>query len=372
MIIQNANVLSGDRFKPGDLYIEGDRFAAAASGETLDAAGMYAIPGLVDIHLHGCMGFDFCDGSRQATTAIAKYQAQSGITAFCPATMTLPEERLVAICSEAAAYAQNALAPGEALLAGITMEGPFFSAAKKGAQNERYLRAPGYALYSSMQQASGGMLRVACVAPELPDAMEYIRCVSADGCKVSLAHTTADYDTAIEAAKAGASHVTHLYNAMPPFAHRAPGIVGAAFDSGMTVELVCDGFHLHPSVVRATLAMFGSEHVVLISDSMMATGLGNGTYELGGQAVFVNNKRALLQDGTLAGSSCNLMDCLRTAVSFGIPLAVAAKMASTNPAKVIGCFDEMGSIEPGKLANLVLLDTALNVTAVFIRGGQVK
>lgn len=366
MIVRNAAVLRDDAFVGGDLFVEGGRFAESGGGEVVDASGLYAVPGLVDIHLHGCVGYDFCDGTQQAIAAIAEYQAANGVTAFCPATMTLPEEQLLGICREAAAYTGSG-----AILAGITMEGPFFNAAKKGAQNAVYLREPDYGLYQRMQAASGGMLRVACVAPELSGAMAFIRQVVADGCRVSIAHTAAAYDVCMEAAEAGARHVTHLFNAMTPFSHRAPGVLGAAFDSGMMVELICDGFHLHPSVVRAMLAMFGPERTLLISDSMMAAGLGNGVYSLGGQEVRVREKRALLRDGTIAGSAHNLMDCLRAAVSFGIPLPTAVRMASGNPARAIGRECDMGSLEKGRQANFVLLEKDLRIAAVYIRGRRV-
>lgn len=367
MKIANAQVFQEDgSFRQQDVFVAGEHFCDHAQGETLDAAGLFLIPGLVDIHLHGCVGHDFCDGTREAIAAIARYEAQNGVTAFSPATMTLPEETLLEVCRQAARYDG-----GGAMLAGITMEGPFFSVAKKGAQNEAFLRAPDTGLYRRLQEASGGLLKVACVAPELPGAMEFIGRVSGE-CAVSLAHTAADYDTAMRAFAAGASHVTHLFNAMEPFLHRAPGVVGAAADSGATVELICDGVHLHPAMVRAAVKLFGAERVVLVSDSMMATGLADGEYALGGQAVTVKGGRALLADGTIAGSARNLMDCVRTAVAQGIPLGAAVRMASANPARVIGRSGDMGAVRPGMLANFALLDEALALEAVYIKGKPVR
>jgi N-acetylglucosamine-6-phosphate deacetylase len=191
---------------------------------------------------------------------------------------------------------------------------------------------------------------------------------------LSLAHTMADYDTAREAFLRGASHVTHLYNAMPPLHHRNPGVIGAARDAeNCRVELICDGIHLHPSTVRATFAMFGADRIILISDSMRAAGLSDGQYTLGGQDVSVCGPRAVLADGTIAGSVTNLMACLRTAVrKMGIPLADAVTCATMNPAKEIGIYDFCGSITPGKVADLVLLDKDLNVQAVYLNGKTVK
>ena len=186
--------------------------------------------------------------------------------------------------------------------------------------------------------------------------------------RISIAHTTADYGTACEAFKHGARQVTHLYNAMPPFSHRAPGVIGAAFDNdNVAVELIADGVHVHPSVVRATFRLF-ENRVILISDSMMATGLDDGEYSLGGQAVTVRGNLATLHDGTIAGSATNLMDCVRSAVKMGVPLGQAIRSASTNPARAIGIEHDYGSLEPGKLANVLLLDEELNIHTILLRG----
>ena len=198
--------------------------------------------------------------------------------------------------------------------------------------------------------------------------MEFIEAVEGE-VTVSLAHTTADYDTAMEAYRRGAREATHLFNAMPPFTHRAPGVVGAAFDSPQVkVELICDGIHIHQSVVRAVFRLFGPERVVLISDTMRAAGMPDGDYTLGGQDVKVKGKFATLADGTIAGSVTDLMSCMRTAVGFGIPLADAVRAAAVNPAQVLGIYGRYGSLEPGKMANIVVLDSGLNVRDVFFRG----
>ena len=198
--------------------------------------------------------------------------------------------------------------------------------------------------------------------------MDFIREVK-DEVSVSLAHTTANYDTAMAAFEAGANHVTHLYNAMPPFAHRDPGVIGAAADSkDAYVEIICDGVHVHPAVIRATFRMMGRDRMVLVSDTMRAAGMPDGEYTLGGQAVFVKGNRAELADGTLAGSVTDLMRCMKTAVSFGIPLEDAVMAAAVNSAKSIGIYDRVGSLDVGKDANVVVLDQDLNLKAVLFRG----
>ncbi len=370
MVIQNANVFQPDgSFRTGDIGIEDGRFSAAAGGERLDASGLTAIPGLVDLHFHGCAGYDFCDGSAEAISAIARYQASVGVGAICPATMTYPEEILNGIVDAAAAYRTE---DDGAELVGINMEGPFFAESKKGAQNAAYLQPPNAALFRRLQTRSGGLFRLCDVAPEVEGGLDFIREL-ADEVRISLAHTAADYDTAKAAFEAGARQVTHLYNAMLPYSHRAPGLIGAACDLADAVELIADGVHVHPAAVRLTFRAFGDGRVILISDSMMAAGLADGSYSLGGQQVTVAGNRATLTDGTIAGSVTNLLDCMRTAVrEMQIPLGSAVKAASVNPARAIGVYDRFGSIEPGKTANLLLLNDALAVQAVFLRGRRIR
>ena len=372
MIIQNALVFTEDfLFEKKNLYIR-DRYIAEEAGadeEVVDAEGLYAIPGLIDIHLHGCAGFDFCDGTDAALSAMAAYEAQNGITAFAPASMTLPEETLLQVFRTAVQYSRQDR--DGAMFCGINMEGPFFSPEKKGAQNGAYLQKPDLALFHRLQNAADGRIKLVDIAPELEGALPFIK-AAAQEVNVSVAHTAADYQTARQAFAVGARHVTHLYNAMPPFSHRAPGVVGAACDAGAAVELICDGVHVHESMIRATWKLFGNDRVVLISDSMRAAGLQDGCYTLGGQEVTVRGSHATLSDGTIAGSVTNLFDCMRKAVSFGIPLECAVRAATYNPACEIGEEARMGTLSAGKLANVVLLDRALNLRAVYIAGRQVS
>ena len=378
MIIRNALVYGEDKtFSRLDIRIEEDIFteicpslAPSENESVLDADGLYAIPGLIDIHFHGCMGHDFCDGTVEAIDAITRYEASCGVTSVCPATMTVSPESLVQVMDAARTYNESPARPGQASLVGINMEGPFISEAKKGAQAAEHIRLCDEALFCSLQERSGGLIKLVDIAPENEGAMEFIDALH-DKVTISLAHTTADYQTAKEAYDRGARHATHLYNAMPPFTHRAPGVVGAAFDSPhCRAELICDGVHIHPSVVRATFQLFGDDRMILISDSMRAAGMEDGQYTLGGQDVAVKGKYAtLVSDGALAGSVTNLMDCMRTAVKeMQIPLESAIACATMNPAKAIGIYDRYGSISTGKIANLVLLDQDLNLRQVIIHG----
>lgn len=373
MIIKDANIFTQDnRFVKGSVVVENGRFVSIAeqpehAGEVIEAKGLYMIPGLVDIHFHGCMGADMCDGTKEALDVITQYEASVGVTSVCPATMTIPKDELSAVMKNAGAYAYH----GGAHLVGINMEGPFISPAKKGAQAAENIMHCDYEYFNQLQDAAGGLIKLVDIAPEEAGAMEFIDKVKGT-VVVSLAHTASDYDTAMEAIAHGASHATHLYNAMPPLNHRNPGVIGAVRDSdNCHVELICDGVHIHPSVIRATFAMFGAQRMILISDSMRATGLDDGEYTLGGQPVTVKGNLATLHDGTIAGSATNLMDCMRFTVKHaGLPLETVVMCATANPAKEIGIFDEVGSIAVGKKADFVLLDQDLNLAGVYIDGKE--
>lgn len=375
MIIKNVKIFREDKsFVPGQIEIKDGKFTkvtaeeeilAADGEEVVDGEGCLAVPGLVDIHFHGCMGDDFCDGTAEAIANMAAYEASIGVTSICPASMTVSEEEIHHIMKIAGEYQ----AKKGARLVGINMEGPFINEKKKGAQAAKHIKTCSTKLFRQFQTEAQGLIKLVDIAPETEGAMAFIEEVK-DEVVVSVAHTMSDYDTAMEAFARGASHVTHLYNAMPPLNHRDPGVIGAARDTEKChVELICDGIHIHPSVVRATFAMFGAERVILISDSMRATGLTDGQYTLGGQDVFVKGPKAVLADGTIAGSATNLMDCMKTAVKeMGIPLEDAIASATMNPAKEIGIFAQCGSIREGKYADLVLMDEDLQVREVYVGG----
>lgn len=357
-------------FVSRDVCFDGEKLEqSSADGKTYDASGCYVIPGLTDLHFHGCVGEDFSDATPDGLQKMADYELSRGVTQICPAGMTLGEDQLTRICQNAAAH--RAKNPGGAELVGLHLEGPFLCKAKKGAQNESFLHDPDPAMLHRLQQAAQGMVKLVTLAAEQPGALEFIRSAQEDGITVSLGHTTADYDTACAAYEAGARQATHLFNAMPPFTHRAPGVVGAAFDHPQVkVELISDGVHIHPSVVRAVFQLFGAGRVILISDSLRATGMPDGRYPFGGQEIEVHGNRATMADdpNTLAGSVSDLMACMRSAVSFGIPLHDAVRAAAVNPAQVLGVFDRLGSLDVGKTANLAILDQNLNLKDVFFRG----
>ena len=383
MIIRNVKVYTESKtFEDGAIMIRNGVFdqvltgpdsAGADDSEILDGEGCYAIPGLIDLHFHGCMGDDFCDGSKEAIARIAKYEASIGVTAIAPATMTLPADELEEILKVAAEYKKEASEGAD--LIGINMEGPFISPAKKGAQDERNIVPCDTDMCHRFLDASEGLVKFVGIAPEQSEkSLDFIQQMKGK-VNISLAHTNADYDTAKAAFDAGANHAVHLYNAMPAFTHRAPGVVGAVSDSEhVMAEIICDGVHIHPSAVRATFKMMGADRMILISDSMRATGMPDGRYTLGGLDVnVVGNRATLVSDGALAGSATNLMDCMRTAVKkMGIPLETAVACATMNPAKSLGVYDQYGSIKAGKKADVVLLDKELNLKMVIKDGKKIR
>lgn len=367
MIIKNGLVFQEDgNFVKKDLYIEEGRFVATeaeVSDKTeYDAQGLKVLPGLVDVHSHGAYGHDFCDADAEGLKVILKYEKEHGITSYCPTSMTLAKDKLMDIFATATKVETDS---SRARIIGVNMEGPLIDIAKKGAQAAEYISVPDVSFFRQCNQASGNQIKLVTLAPNVDRAFEFIEAAK-DEVVISIGHTTADYDCAKKAMELGVNHVTHLYNAMPPFGHRDPGVIGAACDSeDCMVELICDGFHIHGSVVRTTFKMFGDERVVLISDSMMATGMEDGIYHLGGQLVQVQNKKALLQDGTIAGSATNLFDCMKKAVSFGIPLKDAVFAATRNPAKSIGIYHRTGSVTIGKEADLLLVTPELDLIQVI-------
>ena len=366
MIIKGGKVFQEDgSFLEQALYINDHRLVDKAEYQddekVIDAEGLLVLPGLVDIHSHGAAGEDFSDGNPEGLKKILQYEKRCGITSYCPTSMTFPKERLRQIF----ASIKGAQTEEGAKVVGINMEGPFLDPVKKGAHVEEWIAAPDAAFVRELNQDVDGLVRLVTLAPNMEGAEEFIKEMHEEVC-ISLGHTAADYDCASRAMKLGAHHVTHLYNAMQPFGHRAPGLIGAAMDDPeCMVEMICDGYHIHPSAIRAAFRMFGPERVILISDSMRAAGMENGTYELGGQEVTVKDRKAVLKDGTLAGSATNLYGCMCKAVEFGIPLEQAIMAATANPARSIGIFDRVGSIRIGKQADLLLVSENLELKRVI-------
>lgn len=374
MLIKNGNLLIDKAFSKLDIEF-GERITFLGHSTDIadfDAEGLYIVPGLIDIHTHGAVNEDFSDGKREGLVRLSEYYASKGVTSYLATTMTLGEDELTNAMHNIRVFKPS---KHHAKCIGINLEGPFLSYQKRGAQKADKLHKPSFELFLRLNEASGNLIRLVTVAPEESDtensdnALNFIRKVSRL-CTVSIGHSAANYDLAMAAFKAGASHITHLFNGMPPLHHRSPGIIGAAIDSNASAELICDGIHVHPSVVRAAHRLFGDK-LILISDSLRCAGMPDGNYELGGQAITVKNGAAALLDGTIAGSSISLMDAVRNAVRFGLSREEALYAASTAPAKTINAAG-IGKICVGKASDLLVLDRDLNIIAVFINGLRVQ
>ncbi|CDD31032.1 n-acetylglucosamine-6-phosphate deacetylase [Firmicutes bacterium CAG:94] len=373
MLLIHANYLDEDfRLVQGDIEIEdgkilrvGKDLPRKEEDLAVDCAGSYTVvPGFVDVHIHGCAGADTCDATREALEAMAAFLLAHGVTSFCPTTMTTSRETIQAALLAAKDMMDHPM-EGGARVVGVNMEGPFIAKERKGAQKEEDILPPDFPLFQRFYEESGGIVRLVDVAPEQPGGLEFVEKAS-QLCTVSIAHTTADYDQAKAAFDKGVTHATHLFNAMSGLHHRKPGVVGAVFDdSRVRGELICDGFHIHPAVLRAAFRLLG-DRALIVSDSMRANGMPEGeAFDLGGQMVTVHQGKALLPDGTIAGSVTNLHQEIKNLVSFGVPFEQAVKAATLVPARAIGLDGEIGSIAPGKRADLVVLDENLDIAAVY-------
>lgn len=370
MVIKNATVWTED-FNPvkTDIEIENGIIKALGnidSESSLDFSGMTVLPGFIDIHIHGACLADSSSGEAEQIQTISRYLAERGITSFCPTTMTLPCETL----GKAFAAVKECMGNEDgAYIHGINMEGPYISLAKKGAQAAEHVRKPDFEEFSSLNSICPIML--ADIAPEAEDAVEFAK-KAKEICTVSAAHTSASYEEARIGFENGFTHATHLFNAMTPIQNRAPGVPTAVFeDKNATAELICDGFHNHPAILRMAFRLLGEDRAVVISDSMSAAGCGDGEYELGGQTVYVKDGKATLADGTIAASTTNIFEEFKNLFNFGIDFKSALKACTINPAKAIKQDSLTGSIAAGKRADLLVIDDELNIKAVFIRGKRV-
>lgn len=373
MRYENGWIFADGRFVRGGFSVENGRFAHVLEdvpGPAEDLDGALVIPGLVDIHVHGCAGADFSDGDYAGLVRMARYLARRGVTSFAPASMTLPYDALDKAFRAAVRLRREGLADGARLM-GIQMEGPFLSREKRGSQNPAYLRLPDWDRFLRLYDAAEGLLRIVDVAPELPGAVEFTRRAS-EKCRVSVAHTAAGYDQAAAVFDAGATHLTHLFNAMSGIHHRHPGPIGAASErENVTAELICDGIHVHPSAVRMAFRLFPGR-ICLISDALRCCGMADGSYSLGGQEILLSGGVARLTGGAIAGSAADLYQCMRRAVSFGIPREQAVWAATALPARVIGRESETGAIADGRAADFVICGGELEPEAVYLGGKRLE
>ena len=375
MFYKNARIFCSDfTFHTGAFEVVDGKFGAilpdSIPEDAIDLQGATVIPGLVEVHSHGNSGADFSDGDYEGLKAMAKFYATCGVTSFAPASMTLPYEVLSKAFATAKQLREEA-PEGHSRIMGIQMEGPYFSYAKRGAQNPDYLMEPDFDGFRKLYEECGGLIRIVDIAPELPGAAEFVA-KAKHLCTVSIAHTDSDYDHARAAVDAGVTHLTHLYNAMPPIHHRNPGVIPACVENeNVQAEIICDGHHIHPSSVRLAFTMF-KNRMILVSDSGRCAGQPEGyQFDLGGQMAEVRGGVAkLVGTDTISCSATDLWNCLRNTISWNIPEEEAVRAASYNPAKALGVHDQVGSIETGKLADFVITDENYAVKRVFIGGKE--
>ena len=377
MLLTNAYVLLGNFvFQKRDVLLKQGKIARIMPCgflqvvETLDCEGSYLLPGLIDVHTHGCDGVDVMDGGYETINRMSRFMAKNGVTSFLPTSMTMGYEDIKsAFLSVKEAYEKGC---DGANVMGINMEGPYINPKKAGAQDPKFVKSASIEEFCELQEVSGGLIKLVTVAPEMPGNMEFIRQASALGVHVSCGHSEADYDKIIEAKENGADHMTHLYNAMTPLTHRDPNAVGAALTSDeLFCEVICDGIHLHRAAVLTAYKMKGADRMLFISDLMMATGLPDGQYKIGRLDVWVRDGIARIAEGNLAGSTAKLLNCVKKAVEFGIPLEDAVKIASLTPAKSVGIDHTKGSIEIGKDADVILVGQDLALQRTIIGGKTV-
>ena len=377
MFYKNARIFCDDfTFRTGAFEVKDGFFGAvlpeAVPADAVDLQGATVIPGLIDVHSHGNSASDFSDGDYEGLKAMAAYYASVGVTSFAPASMTLPYENLSKAFGNARRLVDENI-EGLSVLRGIQMEGPYFSYNKRGAQNADYLKEPDFEGFRKLQEECGGLVRIVDLAPELPGAKEFIE-KAKELCTVSVAHTDAAYDDAKMAFDAGATHLTHLFNAMPGIHHRNPGVIPAAVENkNVRAELICDGLHVHPASVRLAFSMFGGDRMVLVSDSGRCCGMAEGSeFDLGGQSTWLRQGVARLADGTIACSAVNLYQSLVNAIKFGIAEEDAVRAASYNPACAIGAEGVVGSITEGKVADFLVCNADYSEKRVFLAGKELK
>lgn len=375
MILKNGNVFIDGRFIKVDLQIYEDKIVAIEDQidfndeETLDCTDKKIIPGLIDIHTHGCLSYDFTTSSPDEIESMCKFYASHGVTSILATTMTNEEDLYRNAMSNLKVAIQCQREQKDyigASIEGIYMEGPFFGKEKRGAHCKDFLKSVSQSLLDEYQKLSGDAIKIIAIDPTLENAIEFIQ-QNHNNYTISLAHTDCTYDVAKMAVIAGATHVTHVFNGMSPMNHREPGLIGAASEFHLNTEIICDGIHIHPAVVHLMFRAM-PEQMILISDAIKPTGMPNGEYMINGLQVTVENNMALLADKSLAGSLITLFDAVRNAINFGVPCEEAIMSATYNPAKSIHMENIIGSIGINKRADILVLDQNFQLEKVILRG----
>ena len=371
MLFRGGKVFTGETFEEISVRTENGKITEIAKElsekegeEVMELGEDLLVPGFIDLHTHGCVGYDFSTAGKDEIDKMCEFYLSKGITSVAGTTMTMGYED----------YKKAAATIGEYMdsvenhnLIGINMEGPFLSVEKKGAHDPQYIVDASQEAMDELNKLARGHFLIVDIAPDRPGAIEFIKKNSKDYV-ISVAHTPANYEKAMEAFEAGATEVTHLFNAMNGLGHRDPGVPGAAFEAGANVEMICDGIHIHPTVMKMVYKMF-KERLLVISDSMSAAGLQDGEYVLGGLPVFVKDGKATLENGTIAGSTTNMLAEMGVWMdTCGLSMEEILPCMTINQAKAVHKENQIGSIETGKAADLVVISPKREIRAVYKNG----
>lgn len=381
-LIKNIKIISENKIIVGyNLVVENGKISkilkndqSKQADKVVDGMGCYLSPGFIDIHNHGNNGFDVMDSTIEAINGMAKFHAKNGITSFLATTMTASFEKTKKAISNVVDYIENEDQTGsKAKCLGLYLEGPFFSKEKCGAQPKEYIKNPDMGELLEYLQIGKGLVKIVALAPELDGSVDATQYLVGNGVVVSCGHSNAKYTETMDVFTNGARQVIHMYNGMRAFSHREPGIIGAALvDKRVSCEMICDGIHLHDGAMRLVYEAKGKDRILLISDAMRATGLDDGTYDLGGQMVDVCGNEARLSNGALAGSTLTINRAVKNMIELvDVPVWEAVQMATINPARQLGIDKITGSIEVGKNADLVIFDEEINIQTVFINGVEI-
>ncbi len=361
MNLTNGNVFINGKFSKINIKTDNNTISEISNNtyeDSIDCNGKYIIPGLVDIHTHGCAGFDFSSASVAEIAEMQKNYLKNGITTILATTVSLSDEDVLSAVNNIKKAATDTVEG--ATIAGINLEGPYLSPEKCGAHDASLLKKPDYHFIKNL----GDFIKVVNVAPEYENASEFIRNFTG---KTSIAHTDCDYETAKNAIDLGADHITHIFNAMNGMHHRKPGVIGAFFNSKAVAELICDGVHIAFPILKMMFDAY-SERIAIISDSMAATGLTDGSYKLGSLNVTVKDSVATLEDGTLAGSTTNIYTMMKYLISNGFDSEKVVRSVTEIPAKSVGIDNVCGSIAVGRKADMVILNSDFSIDMIICNG----
>lgn len=378
IVLQNGIVHSEEQIYPGGFISFRDGKIQAIGQKNLVTCqeiiqlpdSYHVIPGMIDVHIHGADGADTMDGTYSSMKRIANALPKEGVTSFLATTMTQKRDKIEQALQNVAHYLQKEQPKGHAELLGVHLEGPFISEKKSGAQPVEAIMKPDLSLFIEWQDVALQSIKIVTIAPELEGSLEVIRYLKQHGVIASIGHSDATFEEVVKGIEAGASHVTHLFNGMRGLHHREPGVVGAALlHDELMAELIVDGIHVRPELIKLAYSQKGKEKVLLITDAMRAKCLGDGVYDLGGQRVAVHDRTATLHDGTLAGSVLKMMDAARNMMEYtGCLIEDVIYMTAVNPAKQLQIFNRKGSLTPGKDADIVVLNERFEVVMTFCRG----